>query len=80
MLAFAVGFMSCNKIQEPTQEVEDVVDCECDRIVEVSTFNIVGMDGVYKYVLTTINDCTGIQSQEDGTCLINKVPQVGDCY
>jgi hypothetical protein len=54
--------ISCSK-DEIKKEV--VKDCNCNRVVEVLTMNIVngnGTVGVTKlYRYTTINDCTGLQ-------------------
>jgi hypothetical protein len=46
---------------------EESKDCNCNRVVEVLTLNVVaaypkvGVTKMYRY--TTINDCTGIQRE-----------------
>jgi hypothetical protein len=56
--------LSCTK-DEIKEEV--VKDCNCNRVVEVLTMNVVAGNGgvgvtkMYKY--TTINDCSGIQRE-----------------
>jgi|5B_taG_2_1085324.scaffolds.fasta_scaffold14178_5 hypothetical protein len=78
--AIAIGFVSCNKIQKSNEQTEPILDCDCDRVVEVSNFSLPQMDGLYYYVLTTINDCSGIQRQESGNVLIQNAYELGDCY
>jgi hypothetical protein len=57
-----MGLSSCKKEDvQPLYEVEEV-DCDCDRVVSVNSFNIISDNGqvpFYDYV--TINDCTQIQ-------------------
>ena len=79
-IAMATALIGCNKVQEPTQEPEPIIDCDCDRVVEEATFNMPQVDGAVYYVLTTINDCSGIQRQESGNILTTDAYEVGDCY
>ena len=57
--ALFVTLLSCTKEEEK--------DCNCNRVVQVTTINVVAGNGgvgvtkLYKY--TTINDCTGIQRE-----------------
>jgi hypothetical protein len=60
-----VGLLiSCSQ-DEQTQN--PLLDCNCNRVVEVLTMNVVAGNGgvgvtkMYKY--TTINDCSGIQRE-----------------
>jgi len=63
LLALFFTFASCTN----DEEKEILKDCNCNRVVEVVTMNIVsgnaqvGVTKLYKY--TTINDCTGIQKE-----------------
>jgi hypothetical protein len=63
LLALFFTFVSCTNDEEK--------DCNCNRVVEVITMNIVagnGQVGVTKfYKYTTINDCTGIQRESGFT-------------
>ena len=77
LLVIFATLISCST-DELTQDSS--LDCDCDRVVEKLSFNIINGNGVagyttvYKY--TTINDCTGIQKE---TSLITQVLQIGDC-
>ena len=75
---FAV--ISCSK---PESE-EVITDCNCDRIVEIVTYNIVGnaQSPALKYYsnYTTINDCTQIQrSKTSSTTSFSLIPKKGQC-
>ena len=64
------------------EEEQQTQDCNCDRVVEATTFNIVGTPQNpainYYTVYTTINDCTGIQRQKNFTTTNNaQSPKVG---
>ena len=79
LIAALVTLLSCSNENEQQQE-----DCNCDRVVEASTFNIVGTPQNpainYYTVYTTINDCTGIQRQKNFTTTNNaQSPKVGEC-
>ena len=56
--------MSCSQDEQPQTPA---LDCNCNRVVEVITMNVVAGNGgvgvtkMYKY--TTINDCSGIQRE-----------------
>lgn len=72
--------LSCN----PDDPQEPPVDCNCDKVVEVSTFNIIGTPQnptiTYHSVYTTINVCSQIQRQKTfDTTNSQLVPQVGQC-
>lgn len=78
LLATAIALAGCSEEQQQTQ------DCNCDRVVEANTFNIVGTPQNpamnYYTVYTTINDCTGVQRQKDFTTTNNSLsPKVGEC-
>jgi hypothetical protein len=80
LLFLAVLFISCSA-EESTQPV---VDCNCDRIVQINTFNVVGTPQNpalnYYSVYTTINDCTQIQREKThNTTNPDLVPKIGDC-
>ena len=79
LIATAVALFSCSK-----EEQQQTQDCNCDRVVEATTFNIVGTPQNpainYYTVYTTINDCTGIQRQKNFTTTNNaQSPKVGEC-
>lgn len=78
LIATLITLSSCSN------EDEQQRDCNCDRVVEANTFNIVGTPQNpamnYYTVYTTINDCTGVQRQKDFTTTNNSLsPKVGDC-
>lgn len=75
---FAV--ISCSKPE--SEEVK--TDCNCDRIVEIVNYNIVGnaQSPALKYYsnYTTINDCTQIQrSKTSSTTIFSLIPKKGQC-
>jgi hypothetical protein len=79
LITALVTLLSCSNEDEQQQE-----DCNCDRVVEATTFNIVGTPQNpainYYTVYTTINDCTGIQRQKNFTTTNNaQSPKVGQC-
>ena len=80
LLSFVL--LSCNP--DETDEPAPIIDCSCDKVVEVSTFNVVGTPQNpamnYYSVYTTINVCTQIQRQKTFTTTISsQSPQIGQC-
>ena len=71
LLLLTIGLFSCSKEDVQPKE-EEQVDCNCDRVVSVQSFNLPNST-FYTYV--TINDCT--QVQKDGT--VYYPIAVGDC-
>ena len=71
LLLLTIGLFSCDKEDVQSKE-EEQVDCNCDRVVSVQSFNLPNST-FYTYV--TINDCT--QVQKDGT--VYYPIAVGDC-
>lgn len=74
--------LSCSK-NENEAEVQ-TKDCNCDRIVEIVTYNVVGnaQSPALKYYsnYTTINDCTQIQrSKTSNTTNFSLIPKKGQC-
>jgi hypothetical protein len=72
--------LSCN----PDEPQQPPVDCNCDKVVEVATFNIIGTPQnpaiTYHSVYTTINVCTEIQRQKTfDTTNPSLTPQIGQC-
>jgi len=74
ILALAL-FLSCTPEAIPAVIAKD---CECDKVVEFKTMNIVGVtNGVTKYYsYTTINECSGLQRTSGW--VIDAV-KIGDC-
>jgi hypothetical protein len=71
--------VSCN-----TPQNEIPLDCNCDKVVEKTTFNVVGTTQnpsiTYHTVYTTINECTHIQRTKSyDTKDSGLIPQVGQC-
>jgi hypothetical protein len=67
-----------------SQSEESAVNCDCDKVVEKTTFNVVGTPQnpaiQYNTVYTTINECTQIQkSKTFNTTDPNLIPQIGQC-
>jgi hypothetical protein len=67
--------VSCNK-EDIQPEPEPVVDCECDRVVNVTTFNL--PDGTVFGNYSTVNDCTNFQQNHSYTGASN-MPTEGNC-
>ena len=82
LTVFALTLFSCNSDDlalDPNQP-----DCDCDRVVELNRFNIVGTpENPATVILTiyyTINDCTQVQKRkEHSTTNPNTSPQLGQC-
>jgi hypothetical protein len=79
VLVLLATMMSCTP-EEQTQPKTPALDCNCNRVVEVLTINIVaaypntGVTKMYRY--TTINDCTKLQ--RDSSWSTQSV-SVGEC-
>ena len=76
----AIGMLACT----PEDEQTTTPDCDCDRVVEVHTFNVIGTPENpainYHSRYTTINDCSGIQREKThNTTFQNQIPQIGQC-
>lgn len=74
----AILLMSCSEEEQQSK------NCNCDRVVQANTFNIVGTPQnpatVFFTSYVTINDCTGVQRQKThSTTNSNDIPSVGDC-
>ena len=82
VLALAIGMVACSNDDQP--ETPPQTNCDCDKVVEVATFNIVGTPQNpamnYYSVYTTINVCTQIQRQKTFTTTVSsQSPQLGQC-
>jgi hypothetical protein len=80
LLSTFIAF-SCSK-PESVQEV--TVDCNCDKVVDKTTFNVVGTPQnpaiTFHTIYTTINECTHIQkSKTFDTTDSSLIPQLGQC-
>lgn len=60
-LLIAITLLSCSADSVNEEEL----DCECDRIQAVMSFNIV--PNKRKYIFDTVNDCTGYTRSWDIT-------------
>jgi hypothetical protein len=83
LFTLAIGMVACSQ-EEPQTNNPDEPNCNCDRVVEVFTFNIVGTPENpainYYSRYTTINDCTQIQREKTfNTTNPSLSPQVGQC-
>jgi hypothetical protein len=81
-LAIAFGIISCT--QDDTTNDTSNLDCNCDRVVQVNTFHVVGTiqqpEMLYFSTYTTINDCTQIQREKTfNTTNSSLSPQIGQC-
>ena len=76
-LVLLATMMSCTPDEQPQTTS---LDCNCNRVVEVLTMNIVAGNGgvgvtkMYRY--TTINDCTKIQRESGWS---TQSVSVGEC-
>lgn len=76
--------LSCSQDDDSQSNNSPVADCNCNRVVEANTFNVIGTPESpaisYYTVYTTINDCTGVQRQRNHTTTNTlAIPQVGQC-
>jgi len=57
-LILALALFSCEKeeVAQTTQTTQTTLDCDCDRVVSSSSFNLPG--GVSYGYWSTVNDCT----------------------
>ena len=82
LFTLAIGILACS--QEDSSNNQDEPNCNCDRVVQVSTFNVVGTPQNpainYYSVYTTINDCTQIQREKTFNTIDPSLsPLVGQC-
>ena len=76
----SITLFSCSK--SSTTEVAQ--DCNCDKVVEKTTFNVIGTVQnpaiTFHTVYTTINECTHIQkSKTYDTTNSSLIPAIGQC-
>lgn len=84
VLALTIGMVACSNDDQPTPPTPTPLDCSCDKVVEVATFNVIGTPQNpamnYYSVYTTINVCTQIQRQKTFTTTVSsQSPQLGQC-
>ena len=72
LVLFAILLIGCTL----SKQEETPKDCKCNRVVEVSSFNLADRTTFGTYI--TINECTGVQRQYQWQYEINK-PQKGSC-
>ena len=77
ILISIITISSCKKEDvQPNTYNEPVVDCDCDRVVDVDSFNL--NDGTMFGNYTTVNDCSNFQQYFQFVGAQNK-PSIGDC-
>ena len=84
LITLAIGMMACSNDEAVTTPQQPPLDCNCDKVVEVATFNVIGTPQNptmnYYSVYTTINVCTQIQRQKTfTTTVLSQSPQIGQC-
>ena len=82
LLTLAISMVACSN-DENVQE-EQQLNCNCDRVVQVNTFNVIGTPQNpatnYYSIYTTINDCTQIQREKTFTTTNPTLsPTLGQC-
>lgn len=82
LITLAIGMLACS--QEENSEEQQQLDCNCDRVVQVQTFNVIGTPENpatnYYSVYTTINDCTQVQREKTFTTTNPQLsPTLGQC-
>lgn len=80
-LLLVLGMFTAIGCSKPADKAEN---CNCDKVVEKTTFNVVGTTqnpGItYHTVYTTINECTQIQRTKTyDTKDSGLIPQLGQC-
>lgn len=78
-----LALASCSP-ETTTEEITPTPDCDCDRVVEVNTFTVVGTPQNpalnYYSVYITINDCTQVQKRKEYTTTNPDLsPKVNQC-
>ena len=64
LMVVLLSFSSCNKDVDATEPaIEPAPDCDCDEIIEYTTFNLLNVGQFGTYI--TINQCTGVQVNGD---------------
>jgi hypothetical protein len=84
LFTLAIGMVACSQEEPNNNNNPDEPNCDCDRVVEVYTFNVVGTPEnpaiVYYSRYTTINDCTQIQREKTYNTINPALsPQLGQC-
>ena len=84
LLSIALIAISCSSNDSSSNSNDVVKDCNCDRVVDASTFSVIGTPESpatnYYTSYITINDCTGIQRQKNHTSTsYPSRPQLGQC-
>jgi len=88
LLAVLILILSCSTDEltpnNTTITTPPAIDCTCDKVVEVATFNIIGTPQnpaiTYYSVYTTINVCTQVQRQKThSTLFTSEIPKVNQC-
>ena len=84
LLLLSVLFIATSCSKTANEEKVLTADCNCDRIVALTTFNILGTPMnpaiTYHTVYTTINDCSQIQKQKThNTTFTSAIPKLGEC-
>jgi len=74
ILIFAIAFLLIGCTLSKQEETPK--DCNCNRVVEVSSLNLPDRTAFGTY--TTVNDCTGVKKECDWTYEYNR-PKIGDC-
>jgi hypothetical protein len=82
LFTLAIGMVACS--QEDSANNSNEPNCNCDRVVQVATFNVVGTPQNpamnYYSVYTTINDCSQMQREKTfNTTNPSQSPQLGQC-
>jgi hypothetical protein len=76
--------VSCSSNDDSSSSNTPVADCNCDRVVEATTFNVVGTPENpainFATSYTTINDCTDVQREKNHTTTVaSEIPKIGQC-
>jgi hypothetical protein len=74
LIIIGLLFLSCEK--DNPEPIEPIENCNCDRVVYVTTFNL--PDGTVFGNYSTVNDCTNFQQNHSYTGASN-MPTEGNC-
>ncbi len=87
ILLLSLIALSCNKELDTPSNETVVENCNCDRIVSIKKFYIVGdaqsndPSGTYSCHITTINDCNKMQKFRSFSFKNeSSIPKVDECY
>jgi hypothetical protein len=85
LIIFVLLSISCKKEEIKEEEEAVILDCNCDRIVDVISLSIAGTVSnpakIYFGFITTINECSKVQREHRFSNIreVSFIPRLGQC-